>query len=207
MNILHIISSSGIYGAERVLLNLVTALKAREHSPYVICLKNDSKPEPLLHTELKNKGVASQVLSCRHKFDISIINSLKRFMKEQGIELIHSHGYKANLYGAIVSKLTRTPIVATIHGWTQENHRVRFYERVDKFVIRGMDHLIPVSPLLSEELRKIGCSEKKITFIPNAIDTDKFNPSAVDGNVRNIFGLQGAFVIGTVGRLSSEERA
>ena len=54
MRILHIISSSGFYGAENVVYNLLISLKNDGHEPYLICLKNQDKPEAELYTKLKN---------------------------------------------------------------------------------------------------------------------------------------------------------
>ncbi|MFC1632016.1 glycosyltransferase family 4 protein [Candidatus Omnitrophota bacterium] len=205
MKILHIISSSGFYGAEQVLLNLVSLLKEDGHKPYLICLKNRTKPDPQIHVQAQKQGISSKVVNCRHKLDLGAIKEIKQFVKQENIKIIHSHGYKSDFYGLIAAKLVRIPIVATLHLWTQETARDRFYEWLDKRLIKRMNHLIPVSPLINNQLKALKIADNKVTLIPNGIDVDKFNSARVNTNLRHRFGLNDDLVIGTVGRLAQQK--
>ena len=56
MKILHLISSSGFYGAENVVLNLLAMLKEDKHDASLICLKNFAKDDPEIHFRAKEEG-------------------------------------------------------------------------------------------------------------------------------------------------------
>ena len=205
MNILHIISSSGIYGAENVLLGLAESLKKNGHTPHIVCLKSALKPDPDMYLEAQKRNILSAVEICRNKLDIKALTNIRKFTLKNDIQFIHSHGYKANFYGWIVSKFTKIPIIATLHGWTAEDVKVKLYEKIDRLILRGMDHLVAVSPRIHEQLRGMGLKDKRITFVPNAVDTEKFKPGSNNDKFRERLGLKDNFVIGTVGRLSIEK--
>lgn len=205
MRVLQLISSSGFFGAENVLLNLGRLLKEHGNNPYLICLKNASKHGPEVHLQAQKQGLPSRVISCRHRLDIKVIKRIKDFIKQERIEVIHSHGYKSNFYGLIASKLSGVPIVATLHGWIGETKKSRFYEKLDKWIIRRMNHLVAVSPMICEELADLKLNGTPSTFVANGVDTEKFNPNKVIGDVRKEFGLGDSLVIGAVGRLSQEK--
>lgn len=206
MHILHLISSRGFYGAENVVLNLGKALKIDHHIPYVACLNGLGKSAPEIYSRAQKEGMRSEIITCRHKFDFKALSTLNRLIKEERIDIIHSHGYKSNLYGLIASKLSGVPIMATLHGWTGEDKKIRLYEKLDKWIIKKIDHLVSVSPSMSKELEKIGISNGEVTFIPNAIDTDRFNSLNAKDNVCQELGIpENSVVIGTVGRLNYEK--
>jgi len=201
MKILHIISSSGFYGAEGVLLNLVSMLKKDGHQPHLVCLKNKNRPDPQIHLRAKQDGISSQVICCRRKLDFAAIKEIREFICRENIQLVHTHGYKSDFYGLIAAKLAKVPIIATLHLWTQESAKDKLYEWLDKFTIERMDHLVCVSPVIAEQLKSLGIAENKTSLIPNGIDTDKFNSKEVKADLRDGLNLDGNLVIGTVGRL------
>ena len=205
MRVLHLISSSGFFGAENVALNLMNSLKRDENNPHLLCLKNSGKPDPVVHIEAERQGIASDVITCNKRFDMSAIGRIRDFINENKIDIVHSHGYKSNLYGMIASRMAHVPIVTTLHGWMAEDIKARFYETLDRLVIKRMDHVISVSPMINKEVDELKLDVDKYSFIPNAIDTDKFDPSSEGPDMRAIFGIDNAIVIGTVGRLGPEK--
>lgn len=59
---------------------------------------------------------------------------LKRSLKRRPPELLHTHGYKANIIGRL-AHATGTPmrgLVSTCHGWVESTARTRFYNRIDR---------------------------------------------------------------------------
>lgn len=206
MRILHLISSSGLFGAERVLLNIGTGLKDNNHECHLLCLGDSKKDVPEIHSEAQRIGLSSKVILCKHRIDMKALFEIKNFIRSADIQVIHSHGYKSDVYGFAASKMSGVPAIATLHGWTSETSAVRLYERLDKWVMRGMSRLVAVSPSIVEELKALGLNGGRVTFIPNGIDTGRFDPSKTAGRgLREEFGIEGRVVIGTVGRLSPEK--
>ena len=204
MRILHIISSSGFFGAENVVLNIMGSIKNKGANPYLICLKNSGKPEPQIHLEARKQDIFTNVLSCRSRMDFRSIFRLRDFIREKDVQIIHTHGYKSNMYGLLASKISRVPIVATLHGWTGGGKKNIFYEKLDRRIVKGMDHLISVSPSITDWLKKLHINSEKISYIPNAVDTNKFSADNAS-DVRSELNIEGKIVIGVAGRLTAEK--
>ena len=205
MKILHLISSSGFYGAEAVVLNLLTKLRDDGQESHLICLKNAGLLDPELLTRAKEKGIPAHVISCKIKFDLAAIRQIKKYISDNGMQIIHGHGYKSDLYGILAARSLKIPFVSTLHGWTAENGKVRIYGLIDRFVIRYADHVVSVSPAITKELKRLNMDTRRISFIPNGIDIVCFSPPRRRRHLRSHEFLRKKFVIGTVGRLSVEK--
>jgi len=57
-NVLHIISSSGFYGAENVLINIMRSMQDEGvYAPHVFCLKNRGTADPDIYGRAKAKVI------------------------------------------------------------------------------------------------------------------------------------------------------
>lgn len=138
-------------------------------------------------------------------FDPLVIMKAMNIVKQNDIQLIESHGYKAHLVCAFLKLFMKLPWVAFSHGWTSEGIKMSMYNFIDKRIIRFADRIIPVSENLRKRLRLGPRGEAKATVLPNA-------PDVV--NHENISDLIGKFKcrlqdcelkIGVIGRLSPEK--
>ncbi|MBF0217289.1 MAG: DUF3473 domain-containing protein [Candidatus Omnitrophica bacterium] len=205
MRILFIISSKGFYGAENVVSNLAGVMKKNGGEPYLICLKSASRNDPEIHAKALSQGIESRVIVCKRKLDIKAILEIRSFIKKKKIDLLHTHNYKSDVHGFIAARLAGVPVMATLHGWTSENGKVRVYEMIDRFFQRRMDALVAVSPEIFSGARGLGISPDKITLIHNAVDTVLFDPVRGNRSLREKIGLLDCFVAGTAGRLAREK--
>ncbi len=205
MKILHLISSSGFFGAEAVVLNLLSKIKEEGQTGHLVCLKNAGRPDPELFVRAREEEIPASVISCKTKFDLAAIRKLQDYISDNKIEIIHAHGYKSDLYGLIVSRALKIPLVSTLHGWTGENGKVRIYGLIDRCIIKCAHHIVSVSPAISEELERLNINNSRISFIPNGVDVDYYCPPRRRKNLRSHLYLRKKFVIGVVGRLSVEK--
>jgi glycosyltransferase involved in cell wall biosynthesis len=62
-------------------------------------------------------------------------------------DVLHSHGYKANILLGFVSKRLRGPMLATLHGWTSSNRlgKLWLYEWLDRHAQRRLDAVVVVA--------------------------------------------------------------
>lgn len=206
MRVLHLISSSGFYGAENVLLNLAKSLKEDGCEPCVVCIKGASRPDPEIYLRAEREGIKSKIVYGRRRLDFKIIRQIQNIVKEEGVDLIHSHGYKSNFYGLTAARRSGVPIISTIHLWTGETMKLRFYEYLDRrWMVRKMDHVVLVSPTFRDDVKKSNLASARISYIPNGIDTETFNPSNIHSDLRGELGLNNSLVIGNVARLNQEK--
>lgn len=205
LKVLHVISSAGFYGAESVVLDLLKGSKKNGVKPYLVCLKNRGKRDPVLYTRAVEQGVRGEVITCRSKFDLKAVSYIREAIARERTDIVHTHNYKSDLYGFIAARISRVPVMATVHGWTGEDNKVKFYEFLDKWVIKHMDLLTAVSFPIFSELLDRGVKGEKVLLMPNAVDTMSFDPISGDKGLRKKLGLERALVVGTVGRLSPEK--
>lgn len=201
-NILHLISSGGFFGAERVLLSIAECFGKNGFNVCVGALQDERNPHLEVVAEAQKKGLPTFVLESRGRFDLGTIFSLRRYIKENNVSILHTHNYKSDLTGLAAAKLSGIPIVATAHGFTDMDRRVGAYETLDRMALKMFFHKVVL--MTDKMLENIPSHKKKV--IPNGINTEKFSGNkALRGAVRQKWGLSDEIVIGTVGRLSVEK--
>jgi glycosyltransferase involved in cell wall biosynthesis len=124
-----------------------------------------------------------------------------------GADVLCCHGYKADLLGRAAARRAGIPAVAVSRGWTGETFRVRLYERLDRFHLRWMDHVVCVCEAQAQKVRRCGVKPERVSVIANAIDPDRFadpDPRA-RAKLHRHFRTPRSRVVGAAGRLSPEK--
>src|SRR5205823_13964655 len=121
-------------------------------------------------------------------------------------DLIHSHGYRADMLALSLSKCFRVPVVSTVHGFISSDKRLRMNERADVYLLRYFTRVISVSEPMRTQLTARGIRPDKIDVIPNAVAAARDGAGEIRADARRRLGLGDAeFVFGYVGRLSDEK--
>ncbi|MCK5580808.1 MAG: glycosyltransferase [Candidatus Omnitrophica bacterium] len=203
MKILHLISSGGFFGAEQVLLSLGKALQQQGNDVVVGALNDLRDPHLEIVEQAQKAGIETVTFDSRGRIDFKTIATLRKYLKENNIEVLHTHNYKSNLVGMLAAKASRTVLVATVHGYTDMTKAVSFYEKVDRFVINNFfDRVVGVArSVFGKNLRP--CQ----VVVPNGLDVDAFHKDPEARNqIRSKYAIQeNDFLVGTVGRLSPEK--
>src|SRR5258708_7054973 len=110
MNILQIVSSSRISGAEKHVVVLSERLRKRGHSVCALCPPGGWVPEQLraVGVEVIERGMHG--LHCG-----PTALKLLRLIHERRIDLIHTHLTCATYYGYLLGRLTHLPVVSSVH--------------------------------------------------------------------------------------------
>jgi len=203
--ILMLRSSTGVFGAERVILELAKGLTNSKFQPIIGVLENKSTSWADLATAAEKSDFQVKAFKCRKPFDLRTALQIRKFIKEHQIATIHAHGYKANFYALMAVLFSKTSCVATCHPWTETDYSVkaRLYTFLDKLWLKRMDDIVAVSGQVQQQLLT-----HKITaeVIPNGIDIGRFNGHHKAGDLRDSFGFSKSdIVIGTIGRLVPEK--
>ena len=203
MRMLHLISSAGMYGAEAVVLNLTTAQKEQSHEPVIGVLHNRHRPHLEIAAEARKRGLAVEIFACQGRFDRSTVRSIRDFVTANSIEVVHTHGYKSDIYGRFAVKGLNTAFVATCHLWTRSTRSVRFYEFLDSLILRSARRVVGVSDAITEALAQSGIPETKLATVYNGTDLSRFE--APVRTLRDELGIGDGLLIGTVGRLETQK--
>ena len=162
-----------------------------------------STPEAVL------KNIESCEIACANSYDPRQVSNLFALIKKKKINVINSHGYRADFIGLIASRFFKIPIVPTFHGWTAVNLKIKLFEKLDEFVFKRAKHIFTVSRANSTLLQQKGIPECKITVIPNAIDPEVYKGTSKFENLENLKSSLGFHnrekVLISIGRLSKEK--
>lgn len=205
IHILHLITTPIIGGPGKLIL---TSAEMIDRSQFQIsiasCLR---RSENELLREAQARSIPGYRIPMRTTFDPLPLVSLARLLHALEIDIIHTHGYRSNLMALLSAPPAGSRIVATAHGWTGEDHRIRFYERMDRLMLRRMDRVVAVSEQKCRELIRLGITPERIRMVPNAIPlSDVAKVPVLRARARGQWGIpDSGLVVGTVGRLSREK--
>lgn len=199
MRILHLISSGGMYGAEAVILNLSLSLNAGGESQSVLAVfHNSAQPNLELHTAAEKAGIETHLIECHGQLDPAVPSRLRRLTKTLQIDVVHTHGYKADIYAGWGLRRSNVAVVATCHNWIDNGIILRMYGRLDRWVLRRFQEVAAVSQAVRERLLSAGLKPERVQIIRNGIVLSNGSlPMDAPGDR--------PLTVGLVGRLSPEK--
>lgn len=203
MKILHVISSGGMYGAEAVILNLSRALNERSHQSILGVFSNSSQPNLQLHERAIKEGIETHLIPCNGQVDRAVPSRIRELIREIGADVVHAHGYKADVYAYVAMKKTATPLVSTSHGWIDSDVTVRLYGALDRFLLRSYAGIVAVSDEVKGRLLRSGVQAGRIRLIRNGVDLRPFE----EARRSRVYQERDdhPLCVGLVGRLSYEK--
>lgn len=119
-------------------------------------------------------GLPAFDISCSGRFDWQALLSLRQLVRENNIDIVHSHNYKSNLYSYLATRGLGIPLIATCHNWTNTTPMLRAYAALDCFVLRKFERVVTVSSAIGARLLQSGVPESRICEISNGIEADHF---------------------------------
>ncbi len=138
-------------------------------------------------------------------FRFSILFKLVGILKRHNVDIIHCHGHKPTVYGAIAGRLAKTQaVLAHVHG---TDRTANFRRKLTNLVLfRKIDLFLPVAHAVKEDVLKSNwlVPAEKLSVLDNSIDYQKFAEVSISKeDAKEMLGLPlDAFVFGTVARLS-----
>lgn len=171
LNVLFMITSMPVGGAETLLVNLVRGMDPARFSPHIACLKEQGPLGEELAAEIP---VFENLIN--GKFDIAVLGRLTQIIKESKIDAVITVGAGDKMFwGRLAAKRCRVPVIlSALHstGWPDGVGRLNraLTPITDSFIAVAREHgrfLIDFEKF----------PEKKVAVIPNGIDTQRFRKS------------------------------
>jgi len=202
-----LISSAGFYGAESVAVGLAETLERRGVFARLGVFRNRRRPNLEIAEVAEARGLRCYELDCRGQIDPRAILALRRLLRKERIDIVHSHETKSNVYGLLSTWGTGVRTVATCHNWIGTGRKIRFYNVLDKLLLKFLDRVAAVSGPVRDEAIRFGVDSREVVQIDNAIDHTKFEVAEARATaLRESLGLEpGRPVVGTISRLSDEK--
>jgi glycosyltransferase involved in cell wall biosynthesis len=174
VKVLQLISSGGYYGAENMLLNLCASQERAGCKQSLLLFYNVHVPNVEFYERARRQGLSVRMVHCQGRADWRAIGQIQEYIQEDGIDLVHTHGYKADLYGYVAARRSHKPIVATCHNWVGGTAALGIYNHLDRLVLKRFNALAAVSDSVAQRLLDSGVPTRKIQNIANGIDVKAF---------------------------------
>jgi glycosyltransferase involved in cell wall biosynthesis len=200
-------------GAERVVLSLIKNINRDRFELVPVLFTRARLLDNIFFKELRGIGKKYfTIFTDNHK--IKYLNPLANFfeaysvLRKNNFDLVHTHGYRCDVLGIIMAKLTGLPVVSTCHGFISNDLNLKFYNTVDRFLLRYADRVMAVSEGIKTDLLSNGIKESRTTLIQNAVEQNGNKEQLTQNRraKRRLFNIEEKeFVIGYIGRLSEEK--
>ena len=208
IRVLHVFGGGVRSGIDTHILTLAKGLKGADVELVLAPLNNGP-----ICTEARL--YVSEIIESDKKFrgDLGFVRRLANRIKKANADIVHTHSYDGNFYGARAARLAGTKyIVNTVHTFEADamidiyKSRIirKIVARQNRALMRSASHLIAVCGSLEERLVQEGFDKKKIAVISNGLDPGNFLLSSPDKvSARRALGLKdGEFVVGSMGRIA-----
>jgi L-malate glycosyltransferase len=193
-NVLHIIDTLGIGGAEKILVGTVNGLTGFQH--HVVYLNGSDALAPKLPENCKIVK-----LNCRSKFDIirSAIK-LNKYIRQNKIEIVHSHLFMSSLVARLACP-RKVKLFTTIHNLPSKNFfaKSRIARWLERITTAKRHHLIAICQEVFRDYKRNFGVKGDYTILYNYVDECYY----ADSYKR--MGFNGTFRMVSVGNLKEQK--
>lgn len=173
VRVLQLATAGPLYGAERWILALMRVLDPEQTFCSIAVLDDLGGSDPPLISAARKSGFRCHTIPCRGRFDLTAVNRLSALVREEGFQIVHSHGYKADLISLLATSRLPVQTVATPHGWSANSDsdwKLALYEWADWVSFAFFDTVVPLSRHLRDSVMKNPLARRKVEYIPNGVD-------------------------------------
>lgn len=201
MKVLHLIGGGDVGGAKSHVLSLVKEL-GKHIDVKIISFRTgafaDDAREMGINVEIVKTGTI-----------VSDVRKVLSIVKNEGYELIHSHGAKANMVAVFVKRFTGLPVVTTVHSdyrldYLQNIFKMFSFGLINTLALRFLDYYIGVSKNFKAMLIERKFSPQDIFTVYNGINfNNKIVPLPKEDFLKN-YNLQFGkddIIVGILARL------
>ena len=176
MKVIHLISGGDSGGAKTHVLSLLQNLN-KTITAQLVCFRDGPFAE-----EARAMGIPTMI--CGGNNIPHLRRELAAYIREGGYQLIHCHGSRANMIGALLRKPTGLPVVSTVHSDYKLDYMGRPFARltfgaINAWALRHLDYRIGVSDAMVDLLIDRGFPPDRFYAIYNGID---FTPAPPQGD-------------------------
>jgi glycosyltransferase involved in cell wall biosynthesis len=199
-SIVHVLSSFGVGGQERVALDLALGQKARGHHVVVISLA--PPPDGAMVDEFREHGIVVDRVPKGAGLDPSLVPRLARALRRHHADVVHTHNPLPLIYGAPAAWMAGAASIHTKHGINPGSLGHRLLRRAAAQLAHAFVAVSEVT--LGQAQAQRDAPASRMRTIANGIRLDRYRPDPdARAATRVDLGLGNAWVVGTVGRLDS----
>lgn len=173
MRVLQLIDSLNSGGAERVAVNYANTLTSYVEKSFLCATREEGKLK-----ESIDENAVYFFLSKKYVFDVFAILRLKRFIKDNNINVVHAHS--SSFFIAVCVKFLdkKIRLIWHDHYGNRPNEISRFSIYILKFCSYYFNHIFCVNSNLVAWSQSI-LKHKSVTYLPNYAVLDNIKPQTI----------------------------
>ena len=176
MKVIHLISGGDSGGAKTHVLSLLRHLN-ETITAQLVCFRDGP-----FAGEARSLGIPTKIMGGNNV--LRVRRQLADYIRQEGYQLIHCHGARANMLGALLRRATGLPVVTTVHSDYKIDYMGRPLARctfgvINTWALGRLDYRIGVSDAMVDLLISRGFPADRFYAIYNGID---FTPAPDQGD-------------------------
>ena len=167
MKIIHLISGGDVGGAKTHVLSLLQGL-SQTHTVLLVCFM-----EGEFAREAREMGIQTRIIKSHNV--LADCRTIAGLIRSEGFQVVHCHGSRANMMGALLRRKINVPVVTTVHSDYRLDylgrplHRLTF-GTINMIALRFLNYYIGVSEAMAELLIRRGFDPQRMFSIYNGVD-------------------------------------
>lgn len=195
--VIRVISDLPVGGVEGRLLALLPKL-ADKYDIRVCCIR----ARGALAGDFEQAGIPVTVKYFRSRLHPVSIYKLAAYMREEQIDIVHTHMYRPNISGVVAARLAKVPvIISQVHNVDHWDNKRQVF--MDSLLTGWRDKVILVSKAVKQDyIEKTRIDPQKCEVIYNGVDTEKFKLPNKAIHLKEKWGISPADkVVGIIARI------
>ena len=178
-SVIHTEWSDGWGGQEHRIVSEMAGMQARGHRVLLA-----ARVGAAIIEHARTQGIEVRTLPFAHKMDLRTILTLRRWVRDEGFQIIHTHSGIDSWNGALAAKSSGAKLIRTRHL------NIPLHRNWLSFVHYMYEALISCGELMRRQLIEVsGFPAGQVFNIPTGIDFDRFQPQRSRAAVRAELGL------------------
>ena len=170
MNILHVITSLEIGGAQRLLVDLLPLQATSENVSLLVYKRVNNKFEKTL----EQVGIKILCLEEGNFHNPRVIFRLRKLFKDY--DLVHAHLFPTIYWASLAARGVNVKIVYTEHSTSNSRRNKWYFRSIERFMYGRYDRIISISQQTQNALTSwLGLHDERFVVINNGVDTRRFS--------------------------------
>lgn len=206
IKIMHVVQAAG--GVDRYIRMLLKYLDKNEFENILVCSQDFHKDDYKNLIDSFEQIAMSREIG---KKDLEAIAEVRKLIKHYSPDVVYAHSSKAGAIARVANIGLKPHCVYNPHGWAFNmrcsEKKKKIYTTIERVSARFCDKIICISEAEKQSaLDKKICRENKLKVIFNGVDIESYENEAHGLIEReNISIPENAFIVGMVGRISSQK--
>ncbi len=200
LHVVHLCAPAHVGGLERVVQELAIGLAGRGHRVQVVTVSDPRTDLADFLQPLDAEGVECLRIDVEGRGYLREWKAVRHILLEEQPDVLHSHGYRADLLHGWTTRALGIATVTTLHGSSRMGGLSHLFEHMQALSLRYFDGVVAVSDPLSDELEALRVPPNRLHKIPNAWTPVRNALSRAEARAE-LTAPDGPTVLGWVGRL------